>query len=421
MRRVPTIAFLVACVVGAARAQTYHACLEYNGNYYDLVSTPSGSTLDRYQGATFVNRQQYAAFHLPAAGTTTWDEGVAFAATMQTRNSWLNNEPTSAATWVHEANSDSWMWFTTVNGVPNQFEFTTAKCHPPPSPNCPSAAGPGSGVNCNADENCCGAGGIFPQCIPQSSGDKCCTHFNGAAACAASQSCCGEFGPGASSSAFCCDAGSTCCHAQSLTQGATCCPAGTMCCAGSSIGFCCGFDEVCDANLNLNRCAPGPIVVDPTPVPVRRSTDLNLNRGCISVNGWFYDLRSDESGTTLDRYQGEILREPPDVRGVPPTGVQCEPGVCGFSPFHSTRLRVTVTRGVGRSPRPTLAPGGPIPGVAFAAAMQTRNAWVNNEQTLAGSWFEDSVTGNDRFTFETTVNGVPTQFVFVTEACPALA
>jgi hypothetical protein len=40
---------------------------------------------------------------------------------------------------------------------------------------------------------------------------------------------------------------------------------------------------------------------------------------------------------------------------------------------------------------------------------------------LAGSWFEDSVTGNDRFTFETTVNGVPTQFVFVTEACPALA
>jgi hypothetical protein len=382
MRRVPTIAFLVACVVGAARAQTYHACLEYNGNYYDLVSTPSGSTLDRYQGATFVNRQQYAAFHLPAAGTTTWDEGVAFAATMQTRNSWLNNEPTSAATWVHEANSDSWMWFTTVNGVPNQFEFTTAKCHPPPSPNCPSAAGPGSGVDCNADENCCGAGGIFPRCIPKSSGDKCCTHFNGAAACAASQSCCGEFGPGASSSAFCCDAGSTCCHAQSLTQGATCCPAGTMCCAGSSIGFCCGFDEVCDANLN--RCAPGPIVVDPTPVPV----NLNLNRGCISVNGWFYDLRSDESGTTLDRYQGE-------------TFVNRQT----YAAFH----------------RPAAGTVTWDEGVAFAAAMQTRNAWVNNEPTLAGSWFEDSVTGNDRFTFETTVNGVPTQFVFVTEACPALA
>jgi hypothetical protein len=56
---------------------------------------------------------------------------------MQTRNSWLNNEPTSAATWVHSANSDIWMWFTTVNGVPNQFEFTTAKCRPP-SPNCPA-------------------------------------------------------------------------------------------------------------------------------------------------------------------------------------------------------------------------------------------------------------------------------------------
>jgi hypothetical protein len=39
MRRIPTIAFLVACAVGAARAQTYHACLEYNANYYDLTST----------------------------------------------------------------------------------------------------------------------------------------------------------------------------------------------------------------------------------------------------------------------------------------------------------------------------------------------------------------------------------------------
>jgi hypothetical protein len=51
MRRIPTIAFLVACAVGAARAQTWHACLEYNANYYDLTSTPSGTTLDRYHGA----------------------------------------------------------------------------------------------------------------------------------------------------------------------------------------------------------------------------------------------------------------------------------------------------------------------------------------------------------------------------------
>jgi hypothetical protein len=114
--------------------------------------------------------------------------------------------------------------------------------------------------------------------------------------------------------------------------------------------------------------------------------NLNLNRGCISVNGWFYDLRSDESGTTLDRYQGEnfVNRQT-------------------YAAFH----------------RPAAGTVTWDEGVAFAAAMQTRNAWVNNEPTLAGSWFEDSVTGNDRFTFETTVNGVPTQFVFVTEACPA--
>jgi len=250
MRRIPTIAFLVACAVGAARAQTFHACLEYDGSYYDLTSSASGTMLDEYQGNTFVNRQTYAAFNLPAAGTTNWDEGVAFAATMQTRNSWLNNEPTSAATWVHDVNSDTWTWFTTVNGVPNQFEFATAKC-----------------------------------------------------------------------------------------RAATASPAPTE---GTSY------------------------------------------RGCTSYNGFFYDLRSDPSGTTLNRYQGNAL-------------VNSQ----AYAAFH--------------------LPEAGLPnwdeGVAFAAAMQTRNAWLNNEPTSKATWVHD--VNSDSWMWFTTVNGVPNQFEFTTANCQA--
>jgi hypothetical protein len=387
MRRIPTIAFLVACTVGAARAQTYHACLEYNANYYDLTSTPSGTTLNRYQGDSLVNTQTYAAFHLPAEGTTAWDEGVAFAAAMQTRNSWLNNEQTSAATWVHSANSDSWMWYTTVNGVANQFEFTTAKCRsatttaaptpatPTGTPNC-LAYGSSSGATCTANEDCCGAGTIYPQCIPKNSGKHCCVHFKGAATCEASQTCCGQYGPGASSYAFCCNAGSTCCHASSSTQGATCCPTGTTCCAAASIGVCCAADEVCQPNMN--SCVKTSTAA-PTPVPAGA-----MNRGCISYNGWYYDLRSDASGTTLDRYQGSTFVDRQT-----------------YAAFHEPAAGTTTWD----------------EGVAFAAAMQTRNAWLNNEQTRAATWFQDPTTGNDRFTFSTTVGGAPTDFVFATEAC----
>jgi hypothetical protein len=510
MRRIPTIAFLVACAVGAARAQTFHACLEYDGSYYDMTSSASGTMLDEYQGNTFVNRETYAAFNLPAAGTTNWDEGVAFAATMQTRNSWLNNEPTSAATWVHdvnsdtwtwfttvngvpnqfefatakcraatqspaptegttyrgctsyngffydlrsdpsgttlnrfqgdalvnsqtyaafhlpeaglpnwdegvafaaamqtrnawlnneptskatwvhEVNSDSWMWFTTVNGVPNQFEFTTANCQAAPAtaapptttpaaPNCMSALN-AFGVTCTANEDCCGAGTMTPQCIAKGSGKQCCRHFLSATACNASQTCCGMLGVGASSFAFCCNAGSTCCQAQSGHDVSTCCPTGTTCCQGSTVGLCCAADEVCQANMN--SCVKGSTAA-PTPAPA-----VDLNRGCISNNGWFYELRSDPSGTTLDRYQGETFVDRQT-----------------YAAFH----------------RPAAGTVTWDEGVAFAAAMQTRNAWLNTEQTSAATWFEDSVTGNDRFTWFTTVNGAPTEFIFATEACPPLA
>jgi hypothetical protein len=105
-------------------------CISYNGWYYDLRSDASGTTLDRYQGSTFVDRQTYAAFHEPAAGTTTWDEGVAFAAAMQTRNAWLNNEQTRAATWFQDptTGNDRITFSTTVGGAPTDFVFATEAC-----------------------------------------------------------------------------------------------------------------------------------------------------------------------------------------------------------------------------------------------------------------------------------------------------
>jgi hypothetical protein len=302
MRRIPTIAFLVACTVGAARAQTYHACLEYNSNYYDLTSTPSGTTLDRYQGDSLVNSQTVRGVP-PASGAGTIMPGTKashFAAAMQTRNSWLNSEQTSKATWVHSANSDSWMWYTTVKGVPNQFEFTAAKCRSATTAAAPTTAGPhqrhrtvshgAARAARRARRTRTAAAPVRsnPQCIPKDSGVQCCTHFKGAAPCDASQTCCGKYGAGREqrtrSAAM---KTRRAARRQSTTQGATCCPTGTTCCAGASVGLCCAADEVCQANMN--SCAKASTAA-PTPVPAGA-----MNRGCISYNGWFYDLRSDDS------------------------------------------------------------------------------------------------------------------------------
>ncbi len=243
------------------------------------------------------------------------------------------------------------------------------------APNCFSANN-AFGIYCTAEEDCCGYGTMSPKCVAKNSGNQCCVHYKSATVCNATQSCCGMYGVGASSYAFCCNEGSSCCQASSSTQGATCCPSGTTCCRASSIGVCCAADEVC--NPNMNSCTKvATSSTAPTPVP-------SVNRGCISSNGWFYDLRSDASGTTLDRYQGSTFVDRQT-----------------YAAFNRPAAGTTTWD----------------EGVAFAAAMQTRNAWLNTEATSSASWFGDGSTGNDRFTFVTTVNGQPVQYVFATEAC----
>jgi hypothetical protein len=382
MRRVSLIA--AALLVGAATANVsayaHHACLSYGGKYYDLLTDGSTTNLDRYNGQTFERRESYAAFHMPAPGTNTWDEGVGFAATMQTRNAWLNNEPTSRATWDFDAQTgeDTWTWWTTVNGQPVTFVFKTSNCRggpptPAPPPNC-LAFQSQSGATCADNQDCCGAGTIFPQCINKGSGDHCCIHYKGAATCHSDQTCCGEYGPGASSSAFCCGAGTSCCQASSSTQGATCCPSGTTCCSAGSIGVCCAADEVC--NPSFNRC---DTISSPPP------TRPGEHRACLVYNGKYYDLDSDPSGTSLERFVGTTFEN----RQL-------------YGPFNMMPPAGTNTWDEG---------------VGFAATMQTRNAWLYTAQTSRATWDHNAQTGEDTWTWYNTESQVP--IVFKTSNCRA--
>jgi leishmanolysin len=245
----------------SSNPSTHHACLTHNGFFYELTSDASITTLDRYQSSVLVDRQHYSAFHVPAPGTTTWDEGVGFAATMQTRNAWLNAESTAAASWVQDsAGADTWTWSTTVNGAPTQFVFTAAKC----------------------------SGGAPP--------------------------------------------------------------------------------------------APTPA---PPVAPTTSAPNPSLHRACVAHNGFFYELTSDASITTLDRYQSSVLVDRQH-----------------YSAFHVPAPGTTTWD----------------EGVGFAATMQTRNAWLNAESTAAASWVQDSA-GADTWTWSTTVNGAPTQFVFTKSNC----
>jgi hypothetical protein len=138
------VLLLAGSAAGAPDLQESHrACLQASSGghtwYYDLRSDVSGTTLDRWKindGAIYVDRNSYAAFHLPEGGRSTWDEGVAFAATMQTRNAWLNSEPTNTATWVYDgsAGEDTMTWKTTVSGRPQDFVFRTGQCLDLPVP-----------------------------------------------------------------------------------------------------------------------------------------------------------------------------------------------------------------------------------------------------------------------------------------------
>jgi len=138
MRRVIILplALVIAALVTGARAVSVHACISAGGHLYEITSDSngggSGTTLTRHNSdGSVMDVNTYAAFQGPPTGTSNWDEGVAFAATMQTRNVWLYNSQTPSATWV-VSGSDATLTFNSASD--GNFVFTTANCLPPPPP-----------------------------------------------------------------------------------------------------------------------------------------------------------------------------------------------------------------------------------------------------------------------------------------------
>jgi hypothetical protein len=254
-------------VLTAADDSAHESCIAFGtssagSTYFHVYTDSTGTTIDRFSkwfgGTDYIDRTAYSQLNMPtgaSSGEVDWPEGVKFAEDMRSQRKWVSSEATTSATWEHIARTreDVWRFNSSLFGSARQFVFSSTNCDG--WNNCPGRGGTAN--HCfNRTEECCGYNTISPQCLEKSSGDKCCTWFLGAISCEASEVCCGGLGPGASSSAYCCDAGSTCCHTRSPTTGAgACCPSGTTCCAGVSVAVCCQGGQTCDATSN--SCA-GP-------------------------------------------------------------------------------------------------------------------------------------------------------------------
>lgn len=99
----------------------------------------------------------------------------------------------------------------------------------------------GYSIQCRDDLSCCTGegGGMQPQCYDNST-KQCCEWWISSTLCELSQSCCGALGTGASSSAFCCAAGSECCRTQEDGE-SQCCSKDEICCTGEN-SYCCDRD-----------------------------------------------------------------------------------------------------------------------------------------------------------------------------------
>jgi hypothetical protein len=303
---VALMALAFGSVAAAPALQEPHrACIQASSGgrtwYYDLRADAAGTTLDRWTldgGAAYIDRNSYAALHLPEGGSTAWDEGVSFAATMQTRNAWLNTEQTNAANWVYDAAAghDTMTFHTTVNGGAQEFVFRTSQCQDLTAP-----------------------GGSPP---PATTAQPPATPTN----------------------------------------------------------------------------APEPTATNAPQTPsttAAPSGGSGVYRACIQASSgghtWYYDIRSDPSneasGTTMERWT---------LDGTP-TRVDSNT----YAAFHKPVEGSTTWD----------------EGVSFAAAMQSRQVWLNTEQTSGATWTTDASSGAITWTFHTTVNGGAQEYIFTTAQC----
>eukprot|EP00755_Sulcionema_specki_P033062 Sspe_Gene.100009::Locus_74380_Transcript_1_1_Confidence_1.000_Length_1606::g.100009::m.100009 len=117
---------------------------------------------------------------------------------------------------------------------------------------CPGPVG-SKGVPCPTGE-CCGAHGMSPMCLTNSS-LQCCQHYADAAACLKTETCCGGLS-GAASFSMCCEVGTFCCGEGADTSG-TCCADGDKCCSSpyATNKWCCPPSATCGTNqTSAGRC-----------------------------------------------------------------------------------------------------------------------------------------------------------------------
>lgn len=255
MIRASAFAALLLVAAAAVRAQTpanlHEACFTgADGTVWTMSSDDSGTTLTRT--ATDGTSSSETGSWLPKAPAygQPWTQGVNAANKLVRSHFFPTTNRITYALWTHEDYSRADVFnFTDSEGMIIAFQSTLCAGWN----NCRGAAN-SPGVHCFTQfEDCCGAGTMFPQCITKGSGEQCCTWYLAAAQCNSTQSCCGMMGPGASSYAYCCNEGSSCCTARIGYDGtSSCCPAGTTCCQGGSVGLCCASDEVCEPDNN--RC-----------------------------------------------------------------------------------------------------------------------------------------------------------------------
>lgn len=104
-----------------------------------------------------------------------------------------------------------------------------------------------NGPNCTSSQYCCGYSSMRPTCLDISNKTAlCCTYRIAATVCVVGDSCCGAYGFGASSYAFCCTNGTTCCQT-TYDGGSSCCASNQKCCRGFN-AKCVEADQECPPN-----------------------------------------------------------------------------------------------------------------------------------------------------------------------------
>lgn len=100
--------------------------------YFSIHTGPAGTVMDRWNifpALGYAGRELFPTLHPPVPQNAMWGEGVQFAATMQTRNAWVNTQPNTEAYWSTNPVDNSAQW-RFLSSVPAVMDFTRGQCLP---------------------------------------------------------------------------------------------------------------------------------------------------------------------------------------------------------------------------------------------------------------------------------------------------